>query len=287
MAHALKALEAGVPGAVLPEHRTVNVPESIAYKEVAARRADHPDAASMPQASDARIVLVESRSFVRECIARSLEEALSSPLLSFATVEEWSEASVGQATSAVLLSAAGTPRDEPVQRALMALARSPTRIPSVLLCDAEEPHHVAFALECGARGYIPTSTPLHLVAHALRLVIGGGVFVPASSFLAACRGTENESAELRPGNELFTARQAAVIEALRRGKANKIIAYELNMCESTVKVHVRNIMKKLKAKNRTEVAFIANSRSRTAGATWKSGPACARDDDLRSSKQLT
>jgi DNA-binding NarL/FixJ family response regulator len=30
------------------------------------------------------------------------------------------------------------------------------------------------------------------------------------------------------------------------------------MCESTVKVHVRNIMKKLKAKNRTEVAYLTN-----------------------------
>lgn len=43
-------------------------------------------------------------------------------------------------------------------------------------------------------------------------------------------------------------------EAIQRGKSNKIIAYELGMCESTVKVHVRRIMKKLKAKNRTEVA---------------------------------
>jgi DNA-binding NarL/FixJ family response regulator len=59
-------------------------------------------------------------------------------------------------------------------------------------------------------------------------------------------------------DNIFTARQAAVIDALRRGKANKIIAYELNMRESTVKVHVRNIMKKLNAKNRTEVAYRAN-----------------------------
>jgi DNA-binding NarL/FixJ family response regulator len=53
-----------------------------------------------------------------------------------------------------------------------------------------------------------------------------------------------------------------VIDALRRGKANKIIAYELSMCESTVKVHVRNIMKKLNAKNRTEVAYLANELMR-------------------------
>jgi DNA-binding NarL/FixJ family response regulator len=37
------------------------------------------------------------------------------------------------------------------------------------------------------------------------------------------------------------------------------IAYDLNMCESTVKVHVRNILKKLKAKNRTDVAIKAQT----------------------------
>jgi DNA-binding NarL/FixJ family response regulator len=70
----------------------------------------------------------------------------------------------------------------------------------------------------------------------------------------------------RSGPELFgcsqplglvTARELAVIRAIQQGKSNKIIAHELNMCESTVKVHVRNVMKKLKAKNRTEAAIKA------------------------------
>jgi DNA-binding NarL/FixJ family response regulator len=47
------------------------------------------------------------------------------------------------------------------------------------------------------------------------------------------------------------------IRAIQAGKSNKVIAYELNMYESTVKVHARNVMKKLKAKNRTEVAIKA------------------------------
>ena len=54
------------------------------------------------------------------------------------------------------------------------------------------------------------------------------------------------------------ARQEEVVKALRRGKANKIIAHELNLRESTVKVHIRNIMKKLRATNRTEVAYKLN-----------------------------
>ena len=56
---------------------------------------------------------------------------------------------------------------------------------------------------------------------------------------------------------LVTARELAVVRAIQKGKSNKVIAYELNMHESTVKVHVRNIMKKLKAKNRTEMAINA------------------------------
>jgi DNA-binding NarL/FixJ family response regulator len=114
------------------------------------------------------------------------------------------------------------------------------------------------ALELGVRGYIPTSVPFEIAIEAIRLVKVGGTFVPASSLLKSRKLADTPVADEPPNSEMFTARQAAVVEALRRGKANKIIAHELNMRESTVKVHVRNIMKKLKAKNRTEVAFMTN-----------------------------
>jgi DNA-binding NarL/FixJ family response regulator len=56
---------------------------------------------------------------------------------------------------------------------------------------------------------------------------------------------------------MFTPRQAAVLEAVQHGKANKVIAYELDLKESTVKVHVRNVMRKLGAHNRTELAVLS------------------------------
>jgi DNA-binding NarL/FixJ family response regulator len=46
-----------------------------------------------------------------------------------------------------------------------------------------------------------------------------------------------------------------VLSHLRQGKANKIIAYELGMTESTVKVHIRNIMRKMGATNRTQAVY--------------------------------
>ena len=56
----------------------------------------------------------------------------------------------------------------------------------------------------------------------------------------------------------FTARQIDVLTCLRQGKPNKTIAFELGMSESTVKVHIRQIMDKLHASNRTQVALFAH-----------------------------
>jgi DNA-binding NarL/FixJ family response regulator len=46
----------------------------------------------------------------------------------------------------------------------------------------------------------------------------------------------------------------AVLDRLKLGKPNKVIAFELQMSESTVKAHIQNIMKKMRVTNRTEVA---------------------------------
>ena len=105
----------------------------------------------------------------------------------------------------------------------------------------------------GIRGFLATDVSLDIAIETMKFVRAGGVFVPADSLLAARSNPSSASIE----QCLFTARQIAVLKLLRQGKSNKIIAYELTMCESTVKVHVRSIMKKLKAKNRTHAAFIA------------------------------
>jgi DNA-binding NarL/FixJ family response regulator len=56
---------------------------------------------------------------------------------------------------------------------------------------------------------------------------------------------------------IMTRRELELLERVDRGQQNKVIAYELGISESTVKVHLRNLMRKLNATNRTQVAFIA------------------------------
>jgi len=196
----------------------------------------------------------------RECLARVLSAECSVPVNCFSTIDEW--LTVGQSTpvSLVVLCQCGRSNAEALKE-VERLSEVPEQIgncPAVILSDNEDPGLIVQMLGKNVRGYVPTSLSINVAVQAMELARAGGVFVPASSLLAAHRVPDSAAATVQKCNGLFTARQAAVVDALRRGKANKIIAYELNMRESTVKVHVRNIMKKLRATNRTEVAYLAN-----------------------------
>jgi DNA-binding NarL/FixJ family response regulator len=95
---------------------------------------------------------------------------------------------------------------------------------------------------------------------ALRLISAGGTFVPADAFrsTAARPDDQPEDRPKRSDGLDLTPRELSVIDLLREGKPNKLIATQLDMQENTVKVHVRNILKKLNATNRTHAAFVAN-----------------------------
>jgi DNA-binding NarL/FixJ family response regulator len=203
-----------------------------------------------------QIVIIEKRSLNRECLrdcmARCLASVAGSNVVAFASVEAWLGA--GEPTRRTLLVLCSP--EEPKDNHDLALAAPlADRVTTIVMSDIEDAEQIVRALDGGARGYIPTSLPLEVAIGAIQLVLAGGVFVPASSLRAARRPDTPMSA---PHKKAFTARQTAVVKALGMGKANKVIAYELNMRESTVKVHVRNIMKKLSAKNRTQVALMAS-----------------------------
>jgi DNA-binding NarL/FixJ family response regulator len=59
--------------------------------------------------------------------------------------------------------------------------------------------------------------------------------------------------------ESFSPRQVEILQHLWQGKQNKTIAIDLDISESTVKVHIQHIMKKLNAHNRTQVVVLTRS----------------------------
>jgi DNA-binding NarL/FixJ family response regulator len=131
----------------------------------------------------------------------------------------------------------------------------------IVLSDRDDVQNINEALTCGVRGYIPTSVEAEVAIAALRLIKAGGTYIPAHERRSATGkpdiGVEGDRRGL-PVELDLTPRELSVLDLLREGKPNKLIAAGLNMEESTVKVHVRNILKKLRAANRTEAASVAN-----------------------------
>jgi len=206
------------------------------------------------------VALVEPRALIRECLTdclRRLNPAVS--VVPFPTVANWLEA-IAHNTRADMVALGIGDRGTDINKELHILARSAMSVPVVVISDREDPNHILAALDAGAKGVIPTTVSLVVAVEAMRLVRAGGTFVPASSLTAARNSLKQLKSDSKPrATSMFTERQAEVAEAVRHGKPNKIIAYELNMRESTVKVHIRNIMRKLHATNRTQVACIFQS----------------------------
>jgi DNA-binding NarL/FixJ family response regulator len=240
--------------------------KTVINSEPDTRASQNPANSETDTGEHVTIVVIERRALVRECLTRSLKTESGYTVVSFATVDGWLDVCAHTSAALIVLCIAGKPNDPETHRQISRLSQQGNPPQTILVSDTEDPDQIVDAIGRGARGYIPTSEPLNVVLEVMRLVRAGGIFVPASSLMAARRLNDGDKAPQQSTNGLFTERQAAVVEALRRGKANKIIAYELNMRESTVKVHIRNIMKKLKARNRTEVALMANELMRNGGA---------------------
>ncbi len=201
---------------------------------------------------DPTVVVIEHRALIRECLNRCIGEGLGYRVISYSDIDSWREGPLEPHVSVIIISVG-----ENEQELFRAVERSENAVPVIALFDAMDTSSIRSALRAGVRGCLSTTTGLDVALEVVKLVLAGGVYVPADAFLSPQQAREDDR---RASHERsFSARESAVLNAIRKGKPNKLIAFELNMSESTVKVHVHNIMKKLGAKNRTEVAVMANA----------------------------
>lgn len=188
----------------------------------------------------------------------------------------------------IVLAGVETPREiEVLVREAHAVWPRTTAV--VLGIEADRPS-VAAALRNRARGYIPLTSKASVAMQALQLIRAGGVYAPASAFLAEpatpAEDDWNGDVQRGPADDIMDSlpaprsgvpgfdtaiseiplspRQAQIIELVRQGLPNKVIAHLVGIQESTVKVHIRSIMRKLNASNRTAVAVYA-TRIHSAG----------------------
>jgi DNA-binding NarL/FixJ family response regulator len=158
--------------------------------------------------------------------------------------------------------------------------------PLVILSDNDSREEILSALRIGAQGFLYTGTDARLALQALSFIFQGGSYFPAAIQLGRRRpihlngatdsiplpaakrvveeGTPNVQHAVGTDSKTFnlTTRQKSVLERLSHGETNKAIARTLGIREGTVKVHVRQIMRKLGVANRTQVAIASATGSK-------------------------
>lgn len=227
------------------------------------------------------LIYIDDRALMRECVAGQLAEWL--PEFSVAALASYREIGAppgnGYAPSMLINTHALRIEDVEFLQILPAMQREGRPLRVAVLSDLESRENVIAALQHGVSGYLLTSLPLKIAAEVIRLVHAGGTFVPPSVVLGPDlpalieRGAKGAVPEMRG----FTPRQVEVLRRLREGKQNKAIAFELNMSESTVKVHLHHIMQKLQATNRMQVVVRTRQLFEPHGPDHGHGPEPGRD----------
>jgi len=129
-------------------------------------------------------------------------------------------------------------------------------IPVVVVSAHEDHDTISQAMQYGAAGFVPKSTPVDSIFTAIQQVLSGEIWVPATFKKNAASGDNMDIAERVAS---LTQQQYRILMMFAQGMLNKQIAYDLNVSEATIKAHATAIFRKLNVRNRTQ-AVIAISQ---------------------------
>jgi DNA-binding NarL/FixJ family response regulator len=121
----------------------------------------------------------------------------------------------------------------------------------IVVTTFEGDYEIQRALTAGASGYLLKSAPLDELVGVIRKVYAGRKHLPAAVA---------ESLAVYVGGDPLTEREVEVLRRIAEGDRNRDIGEHLGITEDTVKVHVKRIMDKLGAKDRTQAVAIGIRR---------------------------
>jgi DNA-binding NarL/FixJ family response regulator len=140
--------------------------------------------------------------------------------------------------------------------AFRALRSRHPSVPVVIVSASDDPADMRRAIDQGAAGFVPKSASPEILRNALRLVLAGGVYVPAAALGAPPPAEASGAPRRRARAAQLTPRQIEVLILMSRGLTNLEIASALGIAEGTVKTHARTIFEVLDVSNRTEAALV-------------------------------
>ena len=132
----------------------------------------------------------------------------------------------------------------------------------VMMSESEDQKDILDAFGLGAAGYITKLSPDSLIINALRLIVDGNLYVPPAVLKGLQKrprmpGEGKILTHTLPNGKNLTYRQSEVLQHLSNGLSNKQIAYEMNVSEATVKLHINALLRHLHVENRTKAVVTA------------------------------
>ena len=121
----------------------------------------------------------------------------------------------------------------------------------LILAEHAGDSEISRSLKKGAFGYICKDVSEDELIKAIRIINAGKKYIPSD---IAEILSENY------GQEELTPSERKILQLIVAGKANKEIAYDLNVSENTVKTHIKNVFEKLDVSDRTSAATLAIKR---------------------------
>lgn len=199
-------------------------------------------------------VVADDHPMVRDALALSLSAAFPGAQMEFAGSLSETLAAVERRPDADLVI---LDLDMPGMNGMNGLAQlrsSHAAVPVAIVSAARSPALMRQAVEMGAAGFIPKFTPSQEIADAIREILAGAVWLPeaARDYQAAPSDTD---LSLRAAQ--LTPQQHRVLTLMAEGKPNKVIAFEMQITEPTVKSHVTEILRRLGVQSRTQAVIVA------------------------------
>lgn len=131
----------------------------------------------------------------------------------------------------------------------------------LMLTVSEEAEDLSAALKNGARGYLLKNIEADYLTLAIkRAAAGESVIAESMTAKLIMQFRNGMSPAASTEKEKLTPRERETMVCVARGESNKEIARNLNVAESTVKIHVQNILKKLNLSSRVQIAVYAVER---------------------------
>lgn len=145
-------------------------------------------------------------------------------------------------------------------KAITALLEAAPFVNLLMLTVSENENDLFDAIKSGAKGYILKNIEPEDLIRSIKRVAAGEAVVSGNLTGKIMDEFRNLVIQKEEHKEILTPREKEVLLLLAEGKSNKDIATDLNLSESTVKIHIQHVLKKLNLKGRVQAAVYAMER---------------------------